>query len=214
MDSRGLIPSATLAGQPFMPPGVAATRTHTGRCVMEEWRVAVGYSSYWVSSEGRVKSNFGRRTDPIVLRPARDTRGYLCVSLSGESGRKTRKIHQLVLEAFVGPRGSMQCTRHLNGDKQDNRLSNLRWGTIKENSADDIRHGRQPYLLHAMKTHCPAGHEYNRENTRRHSPDLNHSNGYRICRVCKRLADRDYRKRKRIEAATPPAVDRNEKENT
>ena len=53
----------------------------------------------------------------------------------------TRPVHRLVLEAFVGPRPrNMQC-RHLNGDPMDNRLANLKWGTIQENTEDKRRHG-------------------------------------------------------------------------
>jgi HNH endonuclease len=37
----------------------------------------------------------------------------------------------------------MEC-RHLNGDRADNRLGNLRWGTRMENIADQVRHGTDP----------------------------------------------------------------------
>jgi hypothetical protein len=52
--------------------------------------------------------------------------------------------HHLVLETFVGPCPTgMEC-RHLNGDRSDNRLANLCWGTKVENAADRERHGTQP----------------------------------------------------------------------
>jgi Trp operon repressor len=46
-----------------------------------------------------------------------------------------------VLRAFRGEPREGEETRHLNGDPSDNRLDNLAWGTKKENSADQIRHG-------------------------------------------------------------------------
>jgi hypothetical protein len=56
---------------------------------------------------------------------------------------KTKLIaaHHLVLFAFSGPRlPGMEC-RHLNGNPQDNRPTNLCWGTRKENIHDAIKHG-------------------------------------------------------------------------
>ena len=47
---------------------------------------------------------------------------------------KTYKIHQLVCEAFHGPKPTpAHIVLHLNEDAGDNRPENLRWGTRKEN---------------------------------------------------------------------------------
>jgi hypothetical protein len=59
--------------------------------------------------------------------------------LSGKG--KSHRICRLVLEAFAGPcPEGMEC-RHLNGNKCNNSLDNLCWGTPKENQADRIAHG-------------------------------------------------------------------------
>jgi hypothetical protein len=65
--------------------------------------------------------------------------GYPHVSLGGV--KKRRYLHNLVLEAFVGPRPKGQVTRHLDGDKTNNTLSNLQYGTVSENMADRVMHG-------------------------------------------------------------------------
>jgi hypothetical protein len=70
------------------------------------------------------------------------SKGYITVNLKpgGAIKLKTMRVHRLVLDAFVGPcPDGMEC-RHLNGVKADCRLSNLAWGTRKENIEDRVRH--------------------------------------------------------------------------
>lgn len=87
------------------------------------------------TSRGRGLQHFGR-----WLKPG-SNRGYWKVILRRDGKPHTQTIHRLVLETYVGtrPKG-LQC-RHLNGNKKDNRLENLRWGTGSENAQDEIRHG-------------------------------------------------------------------------
>ena len=52
--------------------------------------------------------------------------------------------HELVLRAFVGPPERGQGCRHLNGNRTDNDVTNLCWGTQQENIADAVRHDTLP----------------------------------------------------------------------
>jgi hypothetical protein len=116
-----------------------------------------GYeSAYEVSDQGRVRSLNYRRTGRVrLLSPAPDGRrggrGYLGVNL-GFVGRRYVRVHVLVLLAFVGPRPPGMEACHRNGDRTDNRLENLRWGTHAENAADTQRHGHVPH----GERHCMA----------------------------------------------------------
>jgi hypothetical protein len=76
------------------------------------------------------------------MHPATDSDGYQVVTLYLNGTRPSRKVHTLVLEAFVGPRPDGMVTRHLDGDPSNNRLSNIAYGTPRENSLDRVRHGR------------------------------------------------------------------------
>ena len=119
----------------------------------EQWRAVPGWEGlYEVSDLGRVRS-LDRLTRPggrgrgqrrrgrvLVLRPT--AKGYRSVSLCSEAGQRTRLVHHLVLDAFVGTKMPGQECRHLNGDRADNRLVNLAWGTSAENHNDTVRHGR------------------------------------------------------------------------
>lgn len=69
-------------------------------------------------------------------------KGYKQVQLVDATGQPTcRRVHLLVLEAFHGSRPEGMQARHLNGIAGDNRLSNLEWGTPRQNVEDRKRHG-------------------------------------------------------------------------
>ena len=159
---------------------------------VESWRPVVGWEGFYeVSSHGRVRSidrihhsraGYTQKYRGRMLRPNL-THGYWGVTLSRDTIPSTRKVHHLVLEAFVGPRPEGMEACHINGIRNDARLSNLRWGTHSSNTLDQVRHGTH---AEARKTHCPRGHVY----------DLFYKRG-RKCSVCKRANSQRYEARKR-----------------
>ena len=87
------------------------------------------------------------------LKPCKDSKGYLKVVISYNFKRKTTKIHKLVAEVYLPKRPSpTHIIRHLDGNPANNHYTNLAWGTGKENSEDQDRHGR----LHRGVSHCNA----------------------------------------------------------
>ena len=111
---------------------------------LEMWLPIPGYDGiYEVSTEGRVRSfhsGAGRILKPLLAGSPWDLRKHVNLSLSGVV--RKRKISQLVLEAFVGPRPSPKhhaC--HKNDNRFDDRLVNLRWDTALGNMADRIENG-------------------------------------------------------------------------
>lgn len=97
----------------------------------ERWERHPLFDDCEISDQGRVRR---------YLRPFLMSNGYPHVSLGGV--KKRRYLHNLVIEAFVGPRPKGYHTRHLDGDKTNNALSNLKYGTVTENMADRTAHGR------------------------------------------------------------------------
>ncbi len=114
----------------------------------EEWRPVAGFDGYEVSSLGRVRSWRGqagtRRSTPRLRALCVDKDGYHKVGLENHERRQVMFfVHNLVLEAFKGPRPEgMQC-RHMDGSKTNNVPANLEWGTPLENSRDKRVHGTQ-----------------------------------------------------------------------
>ena len=161
----------------------------------EEWRPIAGFPGYAVSNLGRVVSH--RRGRPRDLRGGYTVSGYHTIGLWSGGRRRTRRVHQLVVEAFIGPRPPGSDVRHLDGDKTNNCVTNLAIGTRSENMQDLVRHGAHPQ---ANKTHCPQGHPYDEVNTYV-SPS-----GYRHCRPCARASKRAYRTRLAFRAASVKEV--------
>lgn len=74
------------------------------------------------------------------LNPSTSKDGYVRVSLM-RNGRHVVLVHRLVLETYIGPCPDGMEACHSNGDRSDNRLSNLRWDTSVANEFDKIAHG-------------------------------------------------------------------------
>lgn len=118
----------------------------------EVWRDAVGHEGYYqVSNLGRVRSVDRRiRSGPRehstrirkgrILRLTSDSGGYLHLTLSKECRPTSRTVHRLVAIAFLGLRVGHEVN-HKNGNKHDNRLSNLEWVTPAENQRHAIKIG-------------------------------------------------------------------------
>lgn len=122
----------------------------------EMWRRVPGASRYQVSDKGRVRS--AKRE----MAQHRDAGGYARVGLVFDAGIRRRvKVSQLVARAFIGPQHSGMHVRHLDGDRANDSLPNLAYGTPQQNTQDSLRHGTH---YEASKTHCTRGHELTPEN--------------------------------------------------
>jgi hypothetical protein len=117
------------------------------RNMIERWIPILGFEGcYEVSSLGRVRSlgrvnGTGYFRKGAVLKIFFGPDGYGRLVLMQNGIRRSVAVHEIVLEAFFGPRPNGMVTRHLDGDRSNNVPSNLLWGTHAENEADKIRHG-------------------------------------------------------------------------
>ena len=118
----------------------------------EEWKTIPEWQSYEVSTWGRVRHKDTGRIRKLF---SKGEWGHLKVTLSrngcqarGED-KKDIPVHKLVLSTFVGASNGSEV-RHLNGLAWDNNLTNLTYGTSKENSQDAVRHGTTSKRLGAQ----------------------------------------------------------------
>lgn len=120
-------------------------------------KTITGFPDYAISRDGRVWSVPRRGPGSFnsgIWRKPHESRGYLRLKLMKDKKQAMVFVHDLVLAAYVGPRpAGMEC-RHLDGDRRNNNLENLKWGTRKENHADALRHGTHS-SLHQKKKLTP-----------------------------------------------------------
>lgn len=111
---------------------------------MEEWRDIKGYEGlYQISNEGRVKSlsriikykdGRDRPTKEKILKQTKDNNGYYYINLSKDSKIKPYRVHVLLYSTFVSEIPKGYVIDHINRNKSDNRLENLRMVSYNINS--------------------------------------------------------------------------------
>jgi hypothetical protein len=118
----------------------------------EVYRAIPGHPHYEVSDHGNVRSVtheqtlrgrggsiYTRTKRGRALKQSNHSVGYLQVNLSPAG---TRLAHALVMLAFVGPPPADQpWINHKDGDKTNNHLSNLEYGTAKWNREHAVHTG-------------------------------------------------------------------------
>ena len=100
--------------------------------MIEEWKDIEGFEGFYqVSNLGRVKSLGGwcgtaKRKEKIRATHLTHD-GYVKVRLIHRGKDKTKRVHRLVAEAFIPNSENEETVNHLDGNKQNNVVSNLEW---------------------------------------------------------------------------------------
>lgn len=106
----------------------------------EIWKDIEGFEGkYQISSMGRVKSlNFKLTGKEQIMSLKVNKYGYKQILLYKDKKYKTFLIHRLVAQAFIPNPENKPEIDHINTNKTDNRVENLRWATSKENKNNPI----------------------------------------------------------------------------
>lgn len=98
---------------------------------MEIVKSVVNYKDYYVTNKGDVLSyKKGYRKS---LKQIDNGTGYMCVSLSKKGKVKRFYVHRLVAESFLENKHKKEEVNHIDGIRNNNKLSNLEWVTRSEN---------------------------------------------------------------------------------
>ena len=109
----------------------------------EEWRQCFG-GFYAVSNRGRVRRELagqGTRAGYVLKKQRNVVTGYEHVGACIDGQVTTMAVHVLVAQAFIGPRPTKMDVNHRNGNKCDNRSSNLEYISRSDNHLHAYRIG-------------------------------------------------------------------------
>lgn len=121
---------------------------------MEKW-AKINFESeyeYLISTDGRIKMMAHVRRwidgrhhnipDRIIKTCKTPRTGYECVVLYSRPKVKTQmKVHRLMCLTFLDNPDNKPFVNHKDGDRMNNKLENLEWCTISENTLDSIKRG-------------------------------------------------------------------------
>lgn len=106
----------------------------------ERWAPVYGYEGlYEVSTCGRIRGLvYGgkKRRAPRIKTLQLNKNGYMVVVLWKNGKGKGHTVHRIVLTSFVSNQPSTVDACHINHNRLDNSLDNLKWGSRSENEQD------------------------------------------------------------------------------
>ena len=94
---------------------------------------------YFATKDGRIYSN---KTGPLKEKKQTTASvGYNVVGLTVNGEEFVEYVHRLIIKTYKGNPNYNEEVRHLDGDRLNNNISNLAYGTRSENVQDMIKHG-------------------------------------------------------------------------
>ncbi|CAL5975634.1 Conserved_hypothetical protein [Hexamita inflata] len=98
----------------------------------EDFYPIEGYDNYEISKNGIVRNKNTKK----IIKQYREKKGYLRLNIFDDKQNKYIKqlTHRLLAQTFIPNPNNLPLIDHINRDKQDNRIQNLRWVSNRDNT--------------------------------------------------------------------------------
>ena len=117
------------------------------------WDVIFGVecdTKYCVSNKGRVMNE----ETNLIIKQSVNKYGYKTISLMYNGKKKTYRVNRLVALTFIANPDNKQMVDHIDGNKVNNNVNNLRWATNSENQMNNKNTKGYTYNKRAKKYHA------------------------------------------------------------
>jgi len=100
----------------------------------EVWKIITNYENYQISNYGRVKYTNRVNGNIVITTGSLTAYGYKKFQVKNKNGKKSYPVHRLVAEMFIPNEDNKLLVNHIDGNKSNNKVSNLLWSTHSENT--------------------------------------------------------------------------------
>jgi hypothetical protein len=98
----------------------------------EEWKIIQQNNNFEVSNKGNIRNT----NNKYLIKQQKNHSGYMFINLKTNNKSKSLFVHRIIAEAFLPNIENKKTVDHIDRNRSNNLLVNLRWATSEEQSSN------------------------------------------------------------------------------